>query len=344
MNAPDDRLDLLKKWLAAELPAIAGTADYDLAPASADASFRRYFRLVLGSGETLIVMDAPPPQEDCRPFIVRASEFAAAGLRVPQVLASDVERGLLLLSDLGVDTYFAQLNPGTADSLYRAAIDALILQQQQPCASLPAYDEPLLRREMQLFPEWLVEQHLGLSLDAELWQQVSDTMVANALAQPPVYVHRDYHSRNLMVCSAEAEDFAPAAKIASPGILDFQDAVAGPASYDLVSLLKDCYVSWPREQTLAWLAYYNDSAVEAGLAKVSLREFDLMGAQRQLKAAGIFARLFIRDGKPGYLPDVPRTLGYIVELGEHYAELAPFADWLSAVLLPALAAKAGSIN
>lgn len=339
MAVLDERLEQLNQWLSAELPAVTGSRDYRLEPASADASFRRYFRVTTSAGDTLIAMDAPPPEEDCGPFVARAEELAEAGLRVPRVFASDLERGFLLLSDLGHDTYLPKLNNESSDVLYCAAIDALVAQQQLACNGLPAYDEPLLRREMQLFPDWLVEQHLGLKLEADIWQSLTDTLVASALEQPAVYVHRDYHSRNLMVCEPQAEAFAPDAAIASPGVLDFQDAVGGPASYDLVSLLKDCYINWPRERTLKWVAYYNEQATAAGLGTVSVRAFDLMGAQRHLKAAGIFARLFIRDGKPGYLPDVPRTLGYIVELGDYYPEVADFASWLQAELLPALAAK-----
>ncbi len=291
----------------------------ELKPASGDASFRRYFRIELADGTTRIVMDAPPPMEDCRPFVRICRAFEEVGLHVPHIFAQDLDQGFLLLSDLGSQLYLDALSPKTVDRLYGDALGALVvIQACGPLEGLPPYDRSLLLQEMELFREWLARRHLGLGLSGEeerMLDGVFDLLAANALEQPRVCVHRDYHSRNLMVTTP-----------CNPGILDFQDAVVGPVTYDLVSLLKDCYIRWPREQVHQWAMNYFLLAQQSGVLqgeheKDFLRWFDLMGVQRHLKAAGIFARLNRRDGKPGYLKDIPRTLGYIVELAPHYPEL-----------------------
>jgi aminoglycoside/choline kinase family phosphotransferase len=267
-------------------------------------------------------MDAPPEKEDCVPFIRVAGYLESMGLNAPRVLEADLEQGFLLLSDLGSTQYLARLleDPATADRLYDDALDALQQMQGQGAAYqslLPPYDEELLRFELSLFHDWLCGTHLGIRLGdggEAKWQRLCDLLVNNALDQPQVFVHRDYHSRNLMVTAD-----------ASPGILDFQDAVEGPLTYDLVSLLKDCYIKWPDERIQRWArAYFSriDASVCGSISKKSfMRYFELMGVQRHLKAAGIFARLNHRDGKPGYLLDVPRTLSYVVDLAPRYPEL-----------------------
>jgi len=303
-------------------------------PASADASFRRYFRIGSGAA-SLIVMDAPPAQEDTAPFVRIARRFREIGLNVPEVLEEDREQGFLLLSDLGNRTYLQELNPQTVERLYGDALSALTVLQLGTSGDphfLPAYDRELLRREMMLFPDWLLEKHLGLELTDEQrreLEQVFELLIANALEQPAVWVHRDYHSRNLMVLPADKTGH-------NPGILDFQDAVTGPVTYDLVSLLRDCYIDWPREQVESWVKRYQRAALDSGLQVTGddrefQRWFDLMGVQRHLKASGIFARLYHRDGKPGYLADIPRTIGYIVPLGEDYPELLPLIKLIEAL-------------
>ncbi len=308
---------------------------YDIAPASDDASFRRYFRVTpIGNGQRFIVMDAPPDKEDVAPFIDIAGRLRAVGLNAPRVHARDEERGFLLLDDFADRQYLGELNDESVERLYGDALGALAVMQA--CVSsdgLPEYDATLLRAEMRLFPEWLLDRQLGLKLDDADRQRldaVFDLLVENALAQPRVFVHRDYHSRNLMRLEQ-----------ANPGILDFQDAVNGPLTYDLVSLLRDCYVRWPRERVVDWAWGYFDLAVQSGILREEnekdfMRWFDLMGMQRQLKAAGIFARLNLRDGKPGYLKDIPRTLGYIVEIAPDYPELAAFGGWLEGGVLSRL--------
>jgi aminoglycoside/choline kinase family phosphotransferase len=331
----DPRLDLLRHWLESTM----GFRDYHLAPASADASFRRYFRVTRAEG-TVIVMDAPPGKEDVGPYLRVAHMLSDAGVHAPQVIARNAEQGFLLLSDLGSTTYLEALrDPGLAEGLYRDAIAALVQFQargQDHCAALPPYDERLLRTEMRLFPDWLMARHLAIETEgavATILAGAADRLVANALEQPQVFVHRDYHSRNLMVCDR-----------ANPGILDFQDAVHGALTYDLVSLLRDCYVAWPQERVVGWVRDYRRQAAAVGLdAGASeaqfLRWFDLMGVQRHLKAAGIFARLWHRDGKPGYLPDVPRTLNYIVEASARHDDLAALGALVREHVLPAMTAS-----
>lgn len=315
----DQRFEELASWLKKDLGKVVDKIE----PASGDASFRRYFRVTEGD-DTEVVMDAPPTREDVHPFIAIADQMRAVGLNVPEVRARNLEQGYLLLSDLGHRQYLPELNDQTVDALYQDALDALlILQSKFPADSglLPSYDHKLLMFEMSLFKDWFLERHLGVALaedESHALEQAFELLAQSALVQPRVAVHRDYHSRNLMIVPAQ-----------NPGILDFQDAVAGPITYDLVSLLRDCYIAWPRERVETWALGYRDQALKAGLiadehadSALWLRWFDLMGVQRHLKAIGIFARLNHRDGKPGYLGDIPRTLGYIVEVAARYPELA----------------------
>ena len=323
------RFEQLNHWLTKTL----GLPPYEIAPASSDASFRRYFRVCF-DGESRIVMDAPPDKEDSRPFVAIGRQLFAIGLNVPEILEEDLEQGFLLLSDLGTQQYLSALSGETVERLYGDALGALaVLQTCGPGAdSLPPYDEALLRREMELFRDWFLGRHLGLSLsqnEQAVLEQVFSTLVDNALAQPQVSVHRDYHSRNLMVSAH------------NPGILDFQDAVFGPVTYDLVSLLRDCYIAWPREQVEQWVLGYHDIVIDHGILRGPQEErflgwFDLMGVQRHLKATGIFARLNHRDGKPGYLDDIPRTLGYVAEVSGRYPELRPFLHLLEEKVMPSL--------
>jgi len=320
----DTRLLQLRDWLSAQ-PATPLRLE-TLRPASADASFRRYFRIDQADGGSLIAMDAPPPQEDVRPFLKVAALLAQTGVSVPRVLAEDAERGFLLLSDLGSATYLQELNPDSAHRLYLDAIDALVqMQMHSRPGVLPEYDRALLSRELALFPDWYVGKHLGLTLDepqsAQL-QQVFDAILANNLAQPQVYVHRDYHSRNLMVLSGDD------GQIRNPGILDFQDAVYGPITYDLVSLLRDAYIRWDEEMVLDWAIRYWERARRAGLPvnpdiDAFYRDFEFMGLQRHLKVLGIFARLHHRDGKDAYLKDLPLVLEYTRKTAQRYGALQP---------------------
>ena len=318
-----DRYALLQEWLARQLPG----QDFTLAPASADASFRRYFRLSL-AGSTLIAMDAPPPTEDCRPFVKVAKLMARAGLHVPAVFASDLESGFLLLSDLGVATYLSALDVSSADDLFNDATDALIRWQlASDKGVLPPYDEALLRRELDLFPDWYVGRHLGMKLSAgqrESLESAFDLILASNLSQPCVYVHRDYMPRNLMVSEP------------NPGILDFQDAVYGPITYDVASLFKDAFISWDEERVLDGTIRDWEKARKAGLpVRPDFAEFwrdvEWMGLQRHLKVLGIFARLNYRDGKPGYLADTPRFLGYVRHAVDRYNELAPLGRLLDEI-------------
>lgn len=329
---PDERLTDLGSWIRSQ----AGLSSADIELASGDASFRRYYRVVAGN-ESWIAMDAPPPMEDCRPFVQVAGWLRAMSLNAPDIVAGDLERGFLLMTDLGDCTYLSAVerNPASIDDLYHDAIDALLLMQQRGTAfqsKLPPYDEGLLRRELALFHDWLCERYLGIAFtagDERDWQVLCDLLVDNALMQPQVFVHRDYHSRNLMV----TEDN-------NPGIIDFQDAVEGPLTYDLASLLKDCYLRLDVERVadLAGSFYERlDSTLHEVLDRPSfMRRFELTGVQRHLKAAGIFARLLLRDGKDGYIADIPRTLGYVVDAAAGHGELAPLAALIVDRCLPAL--------
>lgn len=319
----DQRFAQLKQWLDETLD----TPEYEIQPASADASFRRYFRVTV-PGTSYIVMDAPPEKEDTGRFVAIAERFIAIGLNVPEILFRDIGEGFLILSDFGNRSYLDALNEDTVERLYGDALGALVVLQAGTYTDphcLPVYDDALLQSEMQLFRDWYLGTHLGLMLTDEetaALQSVFDDLAASARSQPQVWVHRDFHSRNLMVVPRH-----------NPGIIDFQDAVLGPVTYDLVSLLRDCYIAWPRTQVEDWVRGYHKLARQSGIqvceeADEFLRWFDLMGVQRHLKAAGIFARLNHRDGKPGYLGDIPRTLGYIRQLAPDYAELAFLGELL----------------
>ncbi len=325
---PDSRLEALTRWVGDALPGRG-----ELTPASVDASFRRYFRVQTDDG-TCIAVDAPPEREDCGRYVRVARAFRALGLHVPEILAADLTQGFLLVTDLGRRPYLDALNEETVERLYGDALGALIVLQAGSRVEpglLPPYDAALLERELAIFPEWYVGRHLGRELTTAQrsgLSRVFDRLVASALEQPRVWVHRDYHSRNLMVTASN-----------NPGILDFQDAVEGPVTYDVVSLLRDCYIAWPRERVEDWAKGYYELGVQSGVPVGESEErflewFDLMGVQRHLKAAGIFARLLHRDGKPGYLADVPRTLGYVREVSARYPALRPLAVLLGELAGP----------
>lgn len=297
------------------------TDDADFAPASADASFRRYFRLRDPRGErSWIIMDAPPEQENCEPFVRIAARLADAGLNVPRVLEQDSAQGFLLLSDLGRQTYLQVLDDGNADALFADAIDALVRMQGTVAVSdLPAYDTALLQRELDLFPDWFVQRHLQLRWtdhQAAKWRQVCAQLIESALAQPQVFVHRDFMPRNLM-CS-----------LPNPGLLDFQDAVCGPVTYDVACLFKDAFLSWPQHRIDTWLARYADAARHAGIGLPPDfdRALDWMGLQRHLKVLGIFARIHHRDGKPQYLADAPRFIGYVRAACARHPQMQPLRE------------------
>jgi len=314
----------LAAWVADSLPKPL----LDLSPASADASFRRYFRARTATG-SFIVMDAPPSHEDCRPFLHVARLFRAAGANTPEILAENLEEGFLLLSDFGDTTYLMALDDASADRLYSDANAALIrIQQASRAGELPEYDRELLLRELNLFPDWYLTRHLDFTLSAEqrtVLERTFDAILANNLAQPRVYVHRDWHSRNLMVTAAD-----------NPGVLDFQDAVHGPITYDLASIYKDAYIRWDEERVLDWLVRYWQAARKAGLpARADFgefyRDFEWMGAQRHIKVLGIFARLCHRDGKDGYLQDMPLVMDYLRKTCARYNGLGDFLRLLDEI-------------
>lgn len=330
-----DRRQQLQRWVENQLD----TPPLVLEPASSDASFRRYFRVNSG-GRSLIVMDAPPAHEDCRPFVRVAGLLAEAGVHVPQVIAQDLERGFLLLSDLGTVGYPQALNDDSADALYRDAVEALLRWQlaSKP-GVLPPYDEALLARELDLFPEWYMTRHCGMTLTVAQRQALGALfalILKSNLAQPRVYVHRDYMPRNLMVCEP------------NPGVLDFQDAVYGPLSYDVASLFRDAFVSWDEGRVLDWTARYWEKAKRAGLPVdpdfgAFYRDFEWMGLQRHLKVLGIFARLHYRDGKRGYLEDTPRFVGYVRVVAARYKALRPLLQLLDATETKAAARAGGAL-
>jgi N-acetylmuramate 1-kinase len=319
----DVRRDQLTAWLMS-LPRQHAIEAETLSVASADASFRRYFRVAAGAG-TRIVMDAPPGKEDVRAFIHVAQLLRAAGLHAPDVIEVDEQQGFLLLSDLGRQTYLSVLDESNAPLLFSDAIDALVRWQlaSRP-GELPPYDEPLLRRELDLFPEWYVAKHLKHELTAaqrDVLDTVFRRILASNLAQPAVYVHRDYMPRNLMVASP------------NPGVLDFQDAVMGPISYDVASLFRDAFISWDEERVIDWSIRYWERARRAGLPVTAdfgafWHDLEWMGLQRHLKVLGIFARINYRDGKPHYLADTPRFVAYVRAVARRYDELAPLAQLL----------------
>jgi hypothetical protein len=316
------RAQQLQQWLED----IGERRAFTLEAASSDASFRRYFRQrLVDCGTTRIVMDAPPEHEDCRPFVKVAGLLAQAGLHCPTVLAQDLERGFLLLSDLGTQTYLDVLNESNADALFADAIEALLAWQLHSRPDvLPPYDEALLRRELNLFPDWYLARHLQIELgeaQRQTLESVFAQILASNLAQPRVFVHRDYMPRNLMLSTP------------NPGVLDFQDAVYGPISYDVASLFKDAFVSWEEDRVLDWTIRYWEKARARGLPvdpdfAAFYRDFEWMGLQRHLKVLGIFARINYRDGKPRYLQDTPRFVAYVRRVVERYRELAPLARLL----------------
>jgi len=335
MSTTDPRRALIEEWLRDELhcPAVR------LEIASADASFRRYFRIWRPDGATRIVMDAPPGQEDIGPFLKITRLLADCDVHVPEVEAADPVRGLVLLEDLGSESLLSRLQGGAspgplyADAL--ATLGRIQLRGVAASASLPPYDRAVLEREMALLPQWFCARHLQFEPDREERELLADAfefLVREALAQPVVLVHRDYHSRNLMLTAQR-----------SPGVIDFQDALAGPVGYDLVSLLKDCYIAWPRSQVLEWVEAYRQQLRRGGgdggadLAQY-LRWFDLVGLQRHIKVLGIFARLWYRDGKRGYIADLPRTLQYVREAAASFPPLREFSSWVERRLVPGLAA------
>jgi hypothetical protein len=333
-DASDSRLANLTQWVIEDL----GFSDAAIAPASADASFRRYLRVTCGS-DTYIVMDAPPDKEDSAPFVKVARILGGMNLNVPAILARDMDRGFMLLSDLGSRQYLDALTePGAADRLYADALGALKRMQTADARllqHLPRYDAALLTREMQLLPEWFLDRHLGLTLAAEERRMIDALfagLVEAALSQPAAFVHRDYHSRNLLVTAQD-----------NPGILDFQDAVWGPVTYDLASLLKDCYIAWPSARVRDWVLQYREALLEAGFdpgadAAAFMRWFDLIGLQRHIKVLGIFARLYYRDGKPQYLEDLPRVLDYARDAAANYPETRAFAEFIVERIDPAFQA------
>jgi len=324
----DTRLDQLRSWLQT----FADRYRLDtatLAPASADASFRRYFRLASQSeqGDTLIAVDAPPP-EKCREFVQVAGLLEAASVHVPKILEADFDAGFMLVTDLGTTTYISALDEKNARPLMRAAIDALIrFQQTAREGVLPPFDEAFLRREMELMPEWFIGRHLGREVTADERKTLDDTftlLVQSALAQPQTFMLRDFMPRNLMVCEP------------NPGVLDFQDAVYGPITYDMASLVRDAFISWDEEFQLDCIAYYWERAKKAGLPVDPdfgefYRQLEWMGLQRHIKIIGLFARIHYRDGKPRYLADLPRFIGYARKVAERYAPLWPFARLLDSL-------------
>ena len=323
----DTRLSQLNIWLGN----LAGKWSLNmasLAPASSDASFRRYFRVLGHKNDSFIVMDAPPSHEDTRPFIHIAKLMAQGGLNVPLILEENVAEGFLLLSDLGSQTYLACLNEKTAPNLYKDAMGALVkMQLLGKDEAIPPYDRALLTRELMLFPEWYLSKHLGMTLtdsQTEDLNKVFELILQNNLAQPQVLVHRDYHSRNLMLTSEN-----------NPGILDFQDAVYGPITYDLASLLRDAYIEWEETEQLDWAIRYWEMARKAQLPVSNefgefYKDFEWMGLQRHLKVLGIFARLYHRDGKDAYLKDLPLVLKYTRKVAERYIGLKPLVRLLDA--------------
>jgi aminoglycoside/choline kinase family phosphotransferase len=297
-----------------------------LVSASSDASFRSYWRTV-GTDPSWIVMDAPPEREDVRPWIDIAARLRSAGLNAPLVRAQNADEGFLLISDLGTRLYLSTLNEDTVDALYGDALDTLAAMAKADVTGLPAYDEPRLVAEMELMPTWFLQRHLGYTPECEEWDIIESAfraLVNNAKAQPQVFVHRDFHSRNLLLPMRGAH---------GPGVIDFQDAVRGPITYDAVSLLRDLYIEWPEERVYGWLDGLRVRFAKLGMdvpASVLRRWFDLMGVQRHLKVLGIFCRLWYRDGKAAYLGDLPLTWKYTRDIGSRYEETAPLIALLEA--------------
>lgn len=330
----DKRLVQLSDWLEYALE----DKNLEITVASADASFRRYFR-VKTADKSWIAMDAPPEKEDCKPFVKVATAFHHLGVSVPEIYAQDLTHGFLVITDFGSRCYLDELNDENADQLYADAMQVLLnlqTNEKPQNVTLPEYDLALLNREMFLFDEWFLGEHLQLSLtdsDKKMLTQTQAQMAELALAQPKVWVHRDYHSRNLMFTEHN-----------NPGVIDFQDAVNGPVTYDLVSLLRDCYIDWPLERVESWVAAYLQQLQQKQFCEdlsfeTFMHWFDWMGVQRHMKAIGIFARLNYRDGKSGYLNDIPRTLNYVHTVSAKYPNLNSFNEFIEQKIMPALAAK-----
>jgi len=318
-----ERMSRLENWL----DSIPAQTLADIRPASADASFRRYFRVTdRNTGKTLIVMDAPPDKEDCTPFIHITRLLRSVNVNAPDIITMDLEQGFLLLDDLGNRQYLDYLDDKSSDDLYSDALTALI-NMQRIQDHLPPYDGQRLQDEMGLFEPWYLNRHLGITLDdaqKSVLDSICDLLIDSALEQPQVFVHRDYHSRNLMLVDEN-----------NPGVIDYQDAVIGPVTYDLVSLFKDCYIEWPRNKVEQWLdKYLQLTSIELPVDRSQfIRWFDLMGVQRHLKVLGIFARLNYRDGKSQYLNDLPLTLKYVVDACNQYDELSPLLNLLESTVL-----------
>ncbi len=325
MILDDFRKITLLDWLKNDLLLTVNSCE----PASSDASFRRYFRITLPE-QQLIVMDAPPDKENIRQFIKVAELLRPSNVNVPTIYHQNLDDGFLVLEDFGTHSFLGKLNPDNATELYGGALDSLLKLQANTdineCA-LPHYDEALLQRELGIFEDWFINQSLGIEIPAALWDSVRNILVTSALNQPVTCVHRDFHSRNLMVLHDN-----------SIGVIDFQDAVIGPVTYDLASLLRDCYISWPQQKVGLWMAQHYQKLKQVGIISCDLplftRWFDLMGLQRHLKAIGIFSRLNLRDGKSGYLNDIPRTLSYVMAQTQAYPELDGFHDFLQGHVLP----------
>jgi len=324
MTASDPRSDDRLAWARRA----TGQADLVLEPASADASFRSYWRGFV-DGQPVIVMDSPPEKEDPTPWVMIGKRLADAGLHVPTVMVADLEQGFLLIEDLGTRTYLPELNDGTVDALYGDALDALLrMQLHVDTQALPAFDHAWQTMELEIMPTWLMERHLGVTLDCGEWDVVEGafTAILRTIAeQPRAFMHRDYHSRNLLVTAER-----------SPGVIDFQGAMSGPITYDLASLLRDAYIVWDNERVEGWVEAYRLRLLDARLLDETVdtdrfrRWFDLTGLQRHIKILGLFCRLCYRDGKPGYLDDLPRVLRYVLDTARRHADVAPLADLIEA--------------
>ncbi|VEG91847.1 aminoglycoside phosphotransferase family protein [Legionella spiritensis] len=317
-----NRQNALNKWLKENLH----VDHFSLTPLTGDASFRRYLRLRY-SGVSRIVMDAPPDKEPLRPFVYIADLLRQAGVHTPEIYAYDNQAGFALLEDFGDTLLLSCLNSDTADALYGKAMDTLTLLQACPTSddhnTLPVFDQPFMMAEMELFRTWFVKGYLQLTLDQQeeaLITQTFQTISQDIARQPQVFIHRDYHSRNIMILKDER----------SPGIIDFQDAMLGPVTYDLVSLLKDCYIQWPRERISRWITDFYEQAPLANQMPLPLftSAFELCGLQRHLKVLGVFSRLYLRDNKPDYLKDLPLTLHYVRDSLESRPGFQPFYQWM----------------
>lgn len=324
MTATDDRSAARLAWArhATGLPSL------DLEPASADASFRSYWRGYV-DGQPVIVMDSPPEKENPAPWVEIGKRLHGAGLHTPTVMVADLEQGFLLIEDLGTRTFLPELNEGTVDALYGEALDALLrMQMHVDTSGLPAFDHAWQTMEMELMPSWLLEKHLGVSLACGDWDVIENafsTIMRTIAEQPRAFMHRDYHSRNLLVTEER-----------SPGVIDFQGAMSGPITYDLASLLRDAYIVWDNERVEGWVEAYRLRLLDARMLDETVdtdrfrRWFDLTGLQRHIKILGLFCRLCYRDGKPGYLADLPRVLRYVLDTARRHADTAPLADLIEA--------------